>query len=72
MLRPRRGRLPPDAVAASAVLKRLSLPSRLTATLQGGKPAQRRNGLVLLRAAAKAILKTEWDRVRGELKGDVS
>ena len=47
---------PPDAVAASAVLKRLSLPARLTATLEGESLLNDASGLVLFRFAVAAAL----------------
>ena len=47
---------PPDAVAAAAVLKRLSLPSRLTATLEGESLLNDASGLVLFRFAVAAAL----------------
>ncbi len=47
---------PPDAVAAAAVLKRLSLPARLTATLQGESLLNDASGLVLFRFAVAAAL----------------
>ena len=47
---------PPDAVAASAVLKRLSLPGRLTATLEGESLLNDASGLVLFRFAVAAAL----------------
>ena len=47
---------PPDAVAASAVLGRLSLPSRLTATLEGESLLNDASGLVLFRFAIAAAL----------------
>ena len=47
---------PPDAVAASAVLKRLSLPGRLTATLEGESLLNDASGLVLFRFAVAASL----------------
>ena len=47
---------PPDAVAAAAVLKRLSLPGRLTATLEGESLLNDASGLVLFRFAVAAAL----------------
>lgn len=47
---------PPDAVAAAAVLKRLSLPGRLTATLEGESLLNDASGLVLFRFAVVAAL----------------
>ena len=47
---------PPDAVAAAAVLKRLSLPARLTATLEGESLLNDASGLVLFRFAVAAAL----------------
>ncbi|MEJ0016998.1 MAG: Na+/H+ antiporter [Acetobacteraceae bacterium] len=47
---------PPDAVAAGAVLERLSLPRRLTALLQGESLLNDAAGLVLFRFAVAAAL----------------
>lgn len=47
---------PPDAVAAAAVLKRLSLPRRLVATLEGESLLNDASGLVLFRFAVAAAL----------------
>lgn len=47
---------PPDAVAASAILKRLSLPGRLTSTLEGESLLNDASGLVLFRFAVAAAL----------------
>lgn len=47
---------PPDAVAAGAVLERLSLPAHLTATLQGESLLNDASGLVLFRLAMAAAL----------------
>lgn len=47
---------PPDAVAAAAILKRLSLPVRLTATLEGESLLNDASGLVLLKFAVAAAL----------------
>lgn len=47
---------PPDAVAAGAVLERLSLPAALTATLQGESLLNDASGLVLFRFAVAAAL----------------
>ncbi len=47
---------PPDAVAAAAVLKRLSLPARVTATLEGESLLNDASGLVLFRFALAAAL----------------
>ena len=47
---------PPDAVAAGAVLERLSLPAHLTATLQGESLLNDASGLVLFRLAIAAAL----------------
>lgn len=55
---------PPDAVAASAVLKRLNLPGRLTATLEGESLLNDASGLVLFRLAVAATLTgtfSAWD-----------
>lgn len=54
---------PPDAVAASAVLKRLSLPSRLTATLEGESLLNDASGLVLFRFAVAAALTGSFSAV---------
>ena len=47
---------PPDAVAAAAVLKRLSLPGRLVATIEGESLLNDASGLVLFRIAVAAAL----------------
>ncbi|MDB5552139.1 MAG: Na+/H+ antiporter nhaP [Rhizobium sp.] len=47
---------PPDAVAAGAVLERLSLPSRMSALLQGESLLNDASGLVLFRFAVAAAL----------------
>ena len=47
---------PPDAVAANAVLERLSLPGRLSALLQGESLLNDASGLVLFRFALAAAL----------------
>lgn len=47
---------PPDAVAAEAVLERLSLPARLSALLQGESLLNDASGLVLFRFAVAAAL----------------
>ncbi|HEY0183048.1 MAG TPA: Na+/H+ antiporter, partial [Rhodopila sp.] len=47
---------PPDAVAADAVLERLSLPGRITALLQGESLLNDAAGLVLFRFAVAAAL----------------
>jgi monovalent cation/hydrogen antiporter len=47
---------PPDAVAASAVLERLSLPARMSALLQGESLLNDASGLVLFRFAVAAAL----------------
>ena len=47
---------PPDAVAAGAVLERLSLPARLSALLQGESLLNDASGLVLFRFAVAAAL----------------
>ncbi len=47
---------PPDAVAAEAVLERLSLPPRLSALLQGESLLNDASGLVLFRFAVAAAL----------------
>ena len=47
---------PPDAVAAAAILKRLSLPARITATLEGESLLNDASGLVLFRFALAAAL----------------
>lgn len=47
---------PPDAVAADAVLERLSLPGRLSALLQGESLLNDASGLVLFRFAVAAAL----------------
>jgi Na+/H+ antiporter len=47
---------PPDAVAAEAVLERLSLPRRMTAVLQGESLLNDAAGLVLFRFAVAAAL----------------
>jgi Na+/H+ antiporter len=47
---------PPDAVAAEAILERLSLPSRLSALLQGESLINDASGLVLFRFAIAAAL----------------
>ena len=47
---------PPDAVAANAILERLSLPARMTALLQGESLINDASGLVLLKFAVAAAL----------------
>lgn len=47
---------PPDSVAASAILRRLNLPGRLTATLEGESLLNDASGLVLFRFAIVAAL----------------
>ncbi|WP_246703442.1 Na+/H+ antiporter [Rhizobium sp. P28RR-XV] len=47
---------PPDAVAASAILERLQLPSRITTLLEGESLVNDASGLVLLRFAVAAAM----------------
>ena len=54
---------PPDAVAANAVVERLSLPGRMIAVLQGESLVNDASGLVLFRFAVAAALTGSFNAV---------